>query len=129
MTGSAADAPLSVPTSLLMNDRRDRRVTVPVISLRIAGQRYTTRDWSLGGFLIDGYAGTLNTGERFEVEGIGPGAEGTVYPLTVPSEVVRVEGDKLAARFEVLPPSAFDILEGLMMRRRRYLAEADANAA
>ena len=124
MTGSAAETSIAVPTSLLMSDRRDRRVRVPSISLRIAGNRYATRDWSLGGFLIEGYEGTLTPGDRFELDGIGPGAAGPLYPLAVPAQVVRVEGERLAARFEVLPPTAFDILEGMMMRRSRYLAEA-----
>lgn len=123
MTRTAGEAPLDVPATLLMNERRNRRVQVPVLSVRIDGHRHATRDWSLGGFLLDDYAGGLSAGDRFEVEGIGPGSEGPVYPLAVPAQVVRIEGERLAARFEVLPPAAFDVLESLMMRRRSYLED------
>ena len=40
-------------------ERRDRRYPVPPLFIRIAGAEYTTANWSLGGFLIKGFSGSL----------------------------------------------------------------------
>lgn len=101
-------------------NRKDNRVEVPVISISIDGDVYQTLDWGLGGFRVDGYKGSLLPGAEFTVDGIGPGDE-EVIAVRIDCQVIRIADGQLAASFLELSSQAYDVLEALMMRRRKFL--------
>ena len=39
--------------------RRDRRLPLPIFTVRLDGVNYQTMNWSLGGLLIEGYRGVI----------------------------------------------------------------------
>lgn len=98
--------------------RKDNRLEAP-IAVSFGGERYQTLDWSLGGFRIQGYEGDLLAGHEFKLDGVGFDVE-NVYSLSVDCKVVRSQEGQLAASFVGLSTEAYDALEALMMRRKRY---------
>ena len=46
--------------------RKNRRVYARLITVDFDGEFYAAKDWSLGGFLIDGYDGPLEPAETVE---------------------------------------------------------------
>lgn len=111
----------STSSNRAAQQRRNQRIVVPVIRLTFDGRIYQSVDWSLGGFLIEPYVGTMLADREFMVDGIGPG-DGDLIKLPIRARVVRNSRGRLAASFVDLSDSAFEILEALMMRRRKYLA-------
>ncbi|MFQ5764148.1 MAG: hypothetical protein ACE5GT_04405 [Rhodospirillales bacterium] len=101
-------------------NRKDNRVEVPVISVSFDGDVYQTLDWGLGGFRVDDYKGSLLPGAEFIVDGIGPGDE-EVFAIRIDCQAIRVADGQLAASFVELSGQAYDILEALMMRRKKFL--------
>lgn len=93
--------------------RRDRRLGIRLITVEFDGQFYATKNWSLGGFLIDGYAGTLQPAETAPVGIIVEDGRRTWERGALVS-VVRTEdeGQRLAARFNGLDGATFDLLDG-----------------
>jgi hypothetical protein len=104
----------------IQNQRRDQRVVVPVLRLAIGGKIHTTVDWSLGGFMIEPYAGPLLPLQEFTIEAMGPG-DGEMMPLATEARVARLIGKRLAGKFTGLDDKVFAFLEALMTRRRKYL--------
>jgi hypothetical protein len=106
--------------------RRDRRLGVRLVTLDFDGQFYATRNWSLGGFLIDGYLGTLGPSETAPVAIIVE--EGSrIWEQDALVSVVRTEddGQRLAARFNGLASETFDLLDGWQTGRlQRHSARA-----
>ena len=86
--------------------RRDTRLGNHVLTLELEGQFYSTTDWSLGGFGLDGYQGSLQPG--------------TLVPVTF---VLETGHQKLAAKFDKLGRDAYDLLDGWQAGR---LQEQDA---
>lgn len=101
--------------------RRDQRLVVPVIRLEVDRNLYQSIDWSLGGIKFEPYYGNVQTGEAFVITGLGPG-NGEPVPVTVRARAIRVQGGRVAARFVELDERAYNVLEALIMRRRRELA-------
>ena len=102
----------------LPDRRRDRRVVMPPIQIEIAGEEFTTIDWSLGGFLAGPYAGDLNEGDGVRVTIIAT-VRGELRRHAADAEVIR-DGKKdgyLAAKFDRLDGSAIDTLERVIMER------------
>ena len=91
---------MKVVSSELANRRRDRRVEAPLINIQIEGMALATIDWSLGGFLVEGYDGSLRAGDHATVE-IEFEIDGREFHNVVPIEVVRIDpyGNQLAANF------------------------------
>lgn len=98
--------------------RKDNRIEVP-IAVSFDGERYQTLDWSLGGFRVQGYKGDLLPGQEFKLAGVGFDVE-NIYSLSVDCKVVRSHEGQLAASFVGLTTEAYDALEALMMRRKKY---------
>jgi len=98
--------------------RKDNRIAVP-IAVSFDGNRLMTLDWSLGGFRVQGYKGKLLAEQEFELDGIGFNVE-EVYALIIRCRVVRSFEGQVAAAFVELSPQAYDALEALMMRRKKY---------
>ncbi len=98
--------------------RKDNRIEIP-IAVSFDGERFQTLDWSLGGFRVQGYKGKLLPEQEFKLAGIGFDVE-NIYSLSIDCKVVRSRDGQLAASFIELSPQAYDALEALMMRRKRY---------
>ena len=100
--------------------RRDRRIDTISLEIELEEQFYTTVDWSLGGFLIEGYEGRRQPGEVVTI-GITVKVGEETYEHTARVGVVRLVPDKnqLAARFLRLDAATVNTLEGYMTGRLR----------
>jgi multidrug resistance efflux pump len=79
------------------SQRRSYRVSVPA-TVVLAGVRYGTRDWGLGGFRIEPFAGSVQAGERIHIEfRIDFQNFDIAFPAS--AEVVRTSKDSMAAKF------------------------------
>lgn len=105
-------------------NRKDNRIEAP-ITIAFEGETYQTLDWGLGGFRVDGYMGTLLPKSEFVVEGLAPGNE-EVFDVRINCEVVRVADGQLAGSFKELSSEAYDFLEALMMRRKKFFEKLKA---
>lgn len=96
--------------------RRDQRTCDRVITLELEGQFYSTLDWSLGGFLIEGYEGVLQPGNSAPISIILEDGGKTMEQAATASIVRIVSTDfelqQLAAKFNDLSDNAFGLLEG-----------------
>ncbi len=107
----------------LHNRRRDIRVSVMPIEIVLEGEVYTVIDWSLGGFLVEGYPGKLSAGEEILIE-IQINFDGAEYHHAARAEVTRTDPcvGQLAANFLALDNSTIATLEGWMTGRLRRKA-------
>jgi hypothetical protein len=48
--------------------RRDRRLPLPIFTVRVDDTEFNTLNWSLGGLLIEGYTGARTDGENIQIE-------------------------------------------------------------
>ena len=100
--------------------RRDQRTSERVITLELEGQFYSTLDWSLGGFLIEGYEGDLQPGHSAPISIIlEDGVDTVEQPAT--ASVVRIvqselELRQLAAKFDDLNDEVCGLLEDWQSR-------------
>lgn len=101
--------------------RKNNRIAVPVINVGFRDESYATIDWGLGGFRIAEYEGELKLDEEFVVDGIGPGDQDELLAVRIESRVARRLDDQLSVAFITLSGDAYDILEALMMRRKKFL--------
>lgn len=104
----------------LSNQRRDKRVSAIPIEIELEGEVYTTLDWSLGGFLIDGYAGRRRPGDEVTIT-IRVAANEVEFNHVAGAEVVRIDslGKRLAANFVGLDSETLADLEGWLTGRLR----------
>ena len=96
--------------------RRDKRLSMPPLSVSFDGGSYGTVDWSLGGVLVSDYYGPAAPGD--EVEGtVQILADATRHPFK--AVVVRRDSaaGELALNFIELSDSAFSLLESALMGR------------
>lgn len=104
--------------------RQERRVANPVLAVQIRGKIYQTPNWSLCGMLITGYDGTLSPDDRFEIDAIGREGK-TLWPVLIQGRVIRISGSKdnieMAVQLTTVSSPAYDILEGILLRRPQYL--------
>ena len=112
------------------NRRRDKRVDTWPILIELEGKMYATVDWSLGGFLIDGYDGKRRRGEEITV-GILVKAGQSELSHVARAEIVRrnFETGQLAANFMLLDNATLDTLEGWMTGRLRRHMLKNGNRA
>jgi len=103
--------------------RRDKRLGKYVLTLEFDGQFYSTTDWSLGGFGIEGYQGSLRPGNIVPVTIVLETGHQT-YEETAAASIVRNDaaGQKLAASFNELGSNALDLLDGWQTGRLQGLA-------
>lgn len=98
----------------------------PTLAIQIRGKFYQTLNWSIGGMLIGDYDGALGPGDTFDIDGIGL-AGGKNWPVLIHTRVIRTGGEsgmELAAQFLTISAPAYDILEGILMRRPGYRSAA-----
>jgi len=108
------------------SNRHNTRINNPTLAIQIRGRSYQTLNWSLGGLLIGDYDGVLSLGDTFEIDQIGLAGESS-WPVMIQARVVRTGGKsgmELAAQFLTISSPAFDILEGILLRRPSYRGAA-----
>jgi hypothetical protein len=98
--------------------RRDKRLPLPVFSVKIDGQTYSTINWSLGGLLVSEYDGTVADDQtvRLDVKAKDDQAE---FKLRISARVIRnnTERRELALKFEEMNPQVYDFFEQCFSRR------------
>jgi len=102
-------------------ERKNRRIEVPAVNITFRGERYQTLDWGLGGFRISNFKAPMKKDEEFVVDGIGPGDEDDVLAVRIPCRAVRRNRYELSCAILALSGDAYDILEALMLRRKKFL--------
>lgn len=103
-------------------NRHASRVNNPTLALGIRGKLFQTLNWSLGGVLIGDYDGVLVPGDTFEFDRIGRAGK-TMWPVLIQARVVRsggASGMEMAAQFLTISAPAFDILEGILLRKPKF---------
>jgi hypothetical protein len=100
-------------------NRKDNRIEIPII-VSFEEKQYQTLDWGMGGFRIGDYDGELKPEDEFTVDGVGM-VGGDVFGVRIDCRVARRLGQQLGAGFIALSSDAYDLLEALMMRRKKYL--------
>ncbi|MDA0997169.1 MAG: hypothetical protein O2944_03055 [Proteobacteria bacterium] len=103
-------------------NRKGRRVSGPKLAVALRGKLYESVNWSLAGILIEGYDGALVEGDSFEIDGVGPAGR-SPWPALISARVVRLggkSGTQMAAQFLTLSVPAYDILEGILLRRSEF---------
>jgi hypothetical protein len=100
--------------------RKNKRLYARMITVDFDGEFYATRDWSLGGFLIDGYDGALEPAQTVRVGIILEDGTRT-YERAASASVVRTdrENQRLAAKFDAMDDDAVDLLDGWQSGRLR----------
>jgi hypothetical protein len=103
--------------------RRDKRMPLPVFTIRLDGLVCDTLNWSLGGLLISGYEaaeGTHNPEDLVNVDIKIKDATGD-YALKITARVVRVDqrNKTIALRFEEMSPVIYDFFERSFAQRFR----------
>ena len=102
------------------HNRKDNRIEDTVIIILIENEAYQTLDWSLGGFRIGGYKGEIHGNTEFVVNGIGSDLE-NIFDVRVDCHAVRVTDGQLSASFVEIDSDVYDILEALMLHRKKLL--------
>ena len=100
-------------------NRKDHRIEIPII-VAFGDQQYQTLDWGMGGFRIGDYEGELKPEDELIVDGLGM-VDGDLFAVRIDCLVARRLGQQLGVGFVGLSSDAYDLLEALMMRRRKYL--------
>ena len=77
-------------------NRRDKRLPLPIFTIRLDGSVCDTLNWSLGGLLIGGYEGAHKENEQVIVDVKIKDAAGD-YALQVKTWVIRVDHKKVGA--------------------------------
>jgi hypothetical protein len=91
--------------------RRDRRLPLPIFTVRVDGVTYQTMNWSLGGLLIEGYAGARAAGETVQVDIKAKDAT-TDFRMRIAVKVIRVvPGESIALQFEAMSPEIYEFFE------------------
>lgn len=104
--------------------RRHQRITAPSLTLQLDDLLYRTQDWSMGGFMLEGYRGRLGPGALFIIPRIVT-FEGALAEVKARARVVRteLERQRLVVAFLSLDPIAYAILGDHMAARRRFLKD------
>lgn len=118
-------------TTLRQERRRDRRVKMRPITLKIGAGSFTTNDWGLGGFCVDRYIGerhgVLRPGDLFTVKITIHNGRDT-HEENADARVTRVDDTirTLAATFIEMEDSAMDLLESWLSGRMSRQAKRRA---
>ena len=101
-------------------NRRDKRLPLPVFDIRIDGQLCDTINWSLGGLLVSGYEGKHNPDDLVGVE-LKIKDANTDFALKINALVVRTDlrNKTVALRFEEMSPVIYDFFERAFAERFR----------
>jgi hypothetical protein len=102
------------------DNRRDKRLPLPIFTLRLDGLICDTLNWSLGGLLVTGYAGQHKADDLVDVDVKIKDTTGD-YALKVTARVIRVDhkAEHIALRFEEMSPLIYDFFEKSFSARFR----------
>jgi len=91
--------------------RRDRRLPLPLFSVRLDDAVYQSLNWSLGGLLIEGYAGERVAGDAVQVD-IKAKDSMADFRMKIAVKVIRVvPGESIALQFEAMSPEIYEFFE------------------
>lgn len=92
--------------------RRDKRLPLPIFTVKVDGQEADTVNWSLGGLLIGNYDGHLLVERPVEIA-IKIKDEHAEFSMKIGAKVVRNDRDKkmLAVKFDEMSPAIYDFFE------------------
>lgn len=110
------------------NERRQHnRVEELELVVRLDGKTYKTVNWSMGGFLLDDFDGSLATGALVTVAGLGRDPK-NIHKVDLPARVVRSSERVMAVNYLSLDSEAYAFLQGIMSEtgKMRSLLDADA---
>jgi hypothetical protein len=110
----------------LSERRHNSRTKLPDIRVKFGGEPYKTSEWTMGGFMVEGYIGEHSIGSNIAVD-LYFDIEKKTIQHSVLAEVARIDfhDRKLAATFIDLGPEVLDFLESLVTGRlRRQMARA-----
>ncbi len=112
------------PKRFITQERRLReRVSDASLAVAFKGATHTAANWSLGGFVIEGYRGSLTPGALLSIDAVGK-AGGELTKVKVRARVVRANARKqsLAVSFLTLDSRAYSVLHDVMSERMRLLS-------
>ena len=91
--------------------RRDRRLPLPLFTVRLDGAVYQTLNWSLGGLLIEGYSGARTADEAVQIE-IKAKDNVADFRMRIAVKVIRVvPGESIALQFEAMDTAIYEFFE------------------
>lgn len=92
--------------------RRDKRMPLPIFTVKVGGQVCDTLNWSLGGLLIENYDGQLLVEMPVTID-IKIKDEHAEFAMKIHAKVVRNdrENRRLAVKYEELSPAIYDFFE------------------
>jgi len=91
--------------------RKDRRLPLPIFTVRLDGQVYHTLNWSLGGLLVEGYAGERQEGDAVEID-IKAKDTAADFRMHIAAKVIRViPNESLSLQFEAMSPALYEFFE------------------
>jgi hypothetical protein len=102
------------------DNRRDKRLPLPIFTVRLNGQVCDTLNWSLGGLLVAGYVGLHKPDDQMSVEIKMKDVTGD-YAVKTVAKVIRVDPrqNSIALRFEEMSPLIYDFFERSFAARFR----------
>ena len=102
------------------DNRRDKRLPLPVFTIRLDGLVCDTLNWSLGGLLVTGYTGQHNADDLINVDIKIKDTTGD-FAMKITARVIRVDPktEQIALRFEEMNPLIYDFLERSFSARFR----------
>lgn len=100
--------------------RRDKRLPLPIFTIRLDGLICDTVNWSLGGLLVSGYTGNHKADDLLDVDIKIKDTSGD-YAMKITARVVRVDSktQQVALRFEEMSPLIYDFFERSFSARFR----------
>ncbi len=98
--------------------RKDNRLEVAAC-ISFEGNVHQILDIGFGGFGVEGYEGELMPGHEFLVDGLGPD-EDNIIAVRIDCTVARRLGNQLGVGFIELDSLSYDVLDALMMRRKKF---------
>ncbi len=91
--------------------RKDRRLPLPIFTVRLDGQVYHTLNWSLGGLLVEGYAGDRQDGDAVEID-IKAKDITADFRMHIAAKVIRViPNETISLQFEAMSPALYEFFE------------------
>lgn len=107
--------------------RRRERVSDAGLAVSFKGATHLAVNWSLGGFVIEGYSGSLIPGSLLSIDAVGK-AGGEMTEVAVRARVARADSanHSLAVSFHALDSRAYGVLHGVMSDRMRLLKQRSA---
>ena len=91
--------------------RRDRRLPLPIFTVKLDDVSYQTMNWSLGGLLIEGYQGARAAGDAVQIS-IKAKDNAAEFRMKIAVKVIRaVSGESIALQFEAMSPEIYEFFE------------------